>query len=369
MKNIKRLIFAFLLIPFLTGLGLNAQVTSTNVYISPGNECGASGITCIRTDNIMCFDISIESDFTDLLSSYTFFIAETNCNIELVMPENVSCIMNDNSLDPLPCVGAIGEVFRSTGNTGTQNIDANTITKIHTFCVQLEAGQTMVDFSGFQLTTDFVNTPGDPTPVLTGVTGFNINDVCGPLPIELTEFEARLLNKNQAKLNWQTASEIDNDYFILQRRSSVGQDYENIAKIDGAGNSVEQLTYEFIDDLPALEEVFYYRLKQVDFDGEESLSAVRIVNRNIDKNERVLIYPNPNVGEFNIKFNVKQDADIKIDIMDPLGQVALKNIIRKDYRSGTYTEQVNITELPQGIYFLRLEENGEPKVMEAIYVN
>ena len=95
-----------------------------------------------------------------------------------------------------------------------------------------------------------------------------------PLPVELISFTASLEGSN-AILNWITASEINSDYFEIER-SLDGINFESISMIDGAGNSNHQLSYSDIDynvDLLGVS-VFYYRLKQTDFDGSYSYSQI-----------------------------------------------------------------------------------------------
>src|SRR5262249_3785882 len=86
-----------------------------------------------------------------------------------------------------------------------------------------------------------------------------------PLPVELIAFIAeRHGEKND--LDWTTASEINNDYFAVQR-SSDGKSFSDCGIVQGAGNSATQTIYTFSDDRPLQSPVSYYRLKQVDFDG------------------------------------------------------------------------------------------------------
>jgi hypothetical protein len=114
-----------------------------------------------------------------------------------------------------------------------------------------------------------------------------------PVPIELLNFNANQLGK-QVKLDWQTATEINNDYFTIERTAD-GINFETLDTIDGAGNSIYTLSYYTFDEVP-LKGVSYYHLKQVDFNGDFSFSQLRSVN--FDGSEIILdSYPNPSVGE------------------------------------------------------------------------
>jgi len=95
-----------------------------------------------------------------------------------------------------------------------------------------------------------------------------------PLPIDLIDFKADAREKH-VDLTWRTANEINNDYFTLER-SQDGLSFEELAEIDGAGNSNIELSYSYQDKNPYYG-VSYYRLKQTDFDGSVSYSSVERV--------------------------------------------------------------------------------------------
>ncbi|MBK7130998.1 MAG: hypothetical protein IPM74_18620 [Crocinitomicaceae bacterium] len=95
------------------------------------------------------------------------------------------------------------------------------------------------------------------------------------LPIELISFTAELI-EGVVDLKWQTASEEENDYFVVQR-SIDGFTWESIAVVDGAGNSSVLLSYEAEDRIPYLG-LSYYRLKQVDMNGAFSFSDTRVIS-------------------------------------------------------------------------------------------
>ncbi len=100
-------------------------------------------------------------------------------------------------------------------------------------------------------------------------------DNCGGLPIELSLFEAHMQDDQTVLCSWQTQSEINNDYFTLER-SVDAINFEQIFMIEGAGNSNQILNYDYIDQDP-YNQVSYYRLKQTDFDGSYSYSEIREV--------------------------------------------------------------------------------------------
>jgi hypothetical protein len=117
----------------------------------------------------------------------------------------------------------------------------------------------------------------------------------GFLPIELIDFNA-IINGGIAEISWTTASEANNDYFIIER-SADGFDWVEVIKVSGAGNSNIIINYFEIDNNP-LKGLSYYRLTQVDFDGEQETFNIIPVDNNIKGEGIMNIYPNPvNKGE------------------------------------------------------------------------
>jgi len=163
----------------------------------------------------------------------------------------------------------------------------------------------------FQLTTDGVftgnmtlqfrrltaaNTPYIPIEIVRVDNTFFTNqpgmfeDVCPQpvfLPVNLIDYTAQAGEK-QVNLNWQTASETNSDYFVIDRSSDM-QEWTQIGTMPAAGNSTTTRLY-FMRDIEPLAGVSYYRLRQYDINGEESLSEVRAVEY---KGNTLIPYPNP----------------------------------------------------------------------------
>lgn len=117
------------------------------------------------------------------------------------------------------------------------------------------------------------------------------------LPVVFLNFDVQLIDNRAALLQWKTATEINNDYFTVQR-SSDGLIFEDLATIQGAGNSTSILSYNYLDKEP-LNGISYYRIKQTDFDGQYDYSTIRSII--ILPTSNLNIYPNPLKGaELNI---------------------------------------------------------------------
>jgi hypothetical protein len=170
-----------------------------------------------------------------------------------------------------------------------------------------------------------------------------------PLPIELVDFNGKYLN-NQNVLSWVTASEKDNDYFILER-SEDAREFSPIGKIDGAGNSNSFLNYQFVDIKP-INQVAYYRLKQIDFDGQFSYSQVIALRNNQKLSAELKAYPNPSDGHFlitNIPFD--EGEDFVCQVYNLQGEL-LKKDLQISNASGNLLLQLN--DLKSGVYWVSI---------------
>ena len=155
-----------------------------------------------------------------------------------------------------------------------------------------------------------------------------------PLPVQLTSLQARQ-ERNGIMIEWKTLSEINNDFFVIER--SNGIDFQTLGTVNGAGTITHAMLYSFFDDSPD-EGLNYYRLKQVDFDGSfeysEIISAVFIETN-------LFIYPNPTDGVFYLNKNLV-NASIK------LLSVSGRAIDLPQER------QFDISSLPNGMYLLKI---------------
>ena len=109
------------------------------------------------------------------------------------------------------------------------------------------------------------------------------------LPVELLSFSAER-NNRYVDLSWITATEINNDYFTVER-SLDGINFTVIGSMPGSGNSSIILNYKLIDSSPIENEISYYRLKQTDFDGAYSYSDIVSV-KPLNESREVIGYYN-----------------------------------------------------------------------------
>jgi len=164
-----------------------------------------------------------------------------------------------------------------------------------------------------------------------------------PLPIELMDFTANLKNDRTVSLSWQTASEKNNDYFTIER-SMDGKNWVAIQEIDGAGNSTNLLNYHTTDILSG-KGIFYYRLKQTDFDGAYTYSDIRavVVDQSVSE---MSVFPNPTNGSFTLLHSGEKVAPALYTAMGT--QASAINVIPTE---GGFI--YDISTLANGVYFLK----------------
>jgi type IX secretion system substrate protein len=164
-----------------------------------------------------------------------------------------------------------------------------------------------------------------------------------PLPIELISFTATAIDNKEVLCKWITATEINNDYFTVER-SRDGNEFEEAGKIDGAGNSTSVLNYSLTDYNP-YKGISYYRLKQTDFNGDYSYPQVVTVKIFEDASD-ILIYPNPSNGIFNIIKN-NMDTPVEFFMFDMEGRLVWKSKLTNA------SMQIDIRNFGKGIYNLQ----------------
>lgn len=170
------------------------------------------------------------------------------------------------------------------------------------------------------------------------------------LPIELTSFTAECDGRSSLVV-WTTATERNNDHFVLER-SDDAINFAEIARVAGAGNSIEPQDYTYTDyDIRNGDN--YYRLCQVDYDGTRTASEIIVatcVDETVDAPD-VLAYPNPFSGELNVVLENFGNSKASIEVYDMLG-VVVKAV---DIDSSTQTNVIlNLSNLPNAAYNIRV---------------
>ncbi|MEL7122049.1 MAG: T9SS type A sorting domain-containing protein [Bacteroidota bacterium] len=184
----------------------------------------------------------------------------------------------------------------------------------------------------------------------------------GALPIELTFFTANPQD-NQVLLNWQTATEINNDRFEVER-SRDGGEFSPIAVIDGAGTSYETKNYAFTDVNP-IGGISYYRLKQVDFDGTIAYSDIVSVLMNGEDRFIGEFFPNPSItGSVNLDYVAVTDEPITIEVYDVNGRLVYSE--KKEMALGANRMSFNFERLSKGVFTTRIQQGQNQEIRRLI---
>lgn len=172
------------------------------------------------------------------------------------------------------------------------------------------------------------------------------------LPVELLSFEAERTEGNSTLISWQTTNEVNHDFFTIER-STDKRNFEIVGKIYEASHVIDEIkNYIFVDEnLPQSEDV-YYRLKQVDYDGDFAYSEVRHVGLN---SKDLSVFPNPLAAgnDISVKFNSENAGDRNISLFNVEGKLVFRK--KNSTERGQNVLHISDVLLEKGIYFLSLE--------------
>lgn len=181
-------------------------------------------------------------------------------------------------------------------------------------------------------------------------------------PVEYLSFTGKAFNEN-IQLEWQTAQELNNDYFIVEKE--FGNSFQAIGEVEGSGTVSGISSYNFIDRAAKLGSNVY-RLKQIDFDGEFEYSrsiTIELGARDLGLSTR--LYPNPAQEEIQLELIDLKDNKMKISIRDLQG----KELHRSNHNIENEREvlQINTADLSSGSYMLELKSStGKREVMKFV---
>lgn len=180
------------------------------------------------------------------------------------------------------------------------------------------------------------------------------------LPVELTKFSA-IQNGNATQLDWQTATETNCDYFIVER-STDGEMFSEINRVNGHGTTSQYNDYVTYDYNPA-EGVNYYRLKQVDYNGSENYSNI----------VPVVFRLNPitleafATGDEQLQINASglRDGTAQLQITDLYGKIVQQ--MQVPVSEGHVKKQLPLTGLPGSVYFVRVSDGRQVFVAKFVW--
>ena len=196
--------------------------------------------------------------------------------------------------------------------------------------------------------------------VMTGVLGVNVTiclcgigtclNTIGTFPIELSKFYIKNITRQGIDLNWVTQTELNNDYFTIQR-SIDAISFNDLVNIKGAGTNYDISEYSWKDEDP-LKGTSYYRLKFTDKDGNYSFSE--ILSAYLDYHSSILVYPNPVSNDVYVSIENNISEPVVVQLYNELG------ILMKESEESSNNIKFNINDVSPGMYILRviMPENG-----------
>lgn len=199
---------------------------------------------------------------------------------------------------------------------------------------------------------------------------FTLGSEDNPLPVELLYFNAKWKDKEfkAVELEWETATEMNSDFFIIQRSDDNTRTWEDLKIVSAAGFSNKNIYYNKIDNNPKLvsdNAFIYYRLKQVDFDNAYCFSEIVALEVPVI-NIKAGLYPNP--ADNILYLNIISDAEFNsiLQVIDNNGKVVLNK--KHTVIKGEIIKEINIRKLKPAAYVLRIfcEQEKYQKQIEFI---
>ncbi|MCC6723189.1 MAG: T9SS type A sorting domain-containing protein [Saprospiraceae bacterium] len=230
----------------------------------------------------------------------------------------------------------------------------------------------LINYDGpdaFTLWFSTANTSPNPPDLATGGWAADEFNGCDPLtrldgtgtqsaslPVDLVNFDAKS-KTNAVELEWQTASEQNNQGFYIERNSSANNRWEELGFKAGHGTSNEQQRYSFVDEHP-MPGTNYYRLRQVDFDGRIDFSPIEVTEVKVSDTS-LKFFPNPTQqGHTTLYVPTASSSDAVLEILDCMGHKVLRQSLHLE---GSGTDQfvpIDMSSYPFGVYTARLEIGG-----------
>lgn len=194
--------------------------------------------------------------------------------------------------------------------------------------------------------------------------GTTVIQINAPLPIDLMSFDVFSDECNKVHLVWKTASEINNDFVEVQR-SEDGRVFKTIGKMKGT-NTTKITSYQFIDGEVNDGALYYYRLRQVDYDGTEKIfDPITVRTLSCQNNRAISVYPNPVMNKLNLVFTgFDESDDLTYTITNSIGET----IRTSENVSPSELKELDVHILVSGMYNLRIENAGQTFIQRFVKI-
>ncbi|MBU1707929.1 T9SS type A sorting domain-containing protein, partial [bacterium] len=190
--------------------------------------------------------------------------------------------------------------------------------------------------------------------------GDSSGTIGGPLPVEMTTFQA-FAGDEQVTLRWQTASEQDNDYFVLYKRRAGQGDFQRLAEIPGHGTTSEPHDYDYVDSWVQNSVTYEYQISDVDISGRETFYEYIISatpGRNAVPTDYALYqnHPNPFNPTTEIVYDVKEAGQVTLKVFNLLGQ-EIATLVDAVQSAQRYHVSFDGSTLASGVYLYTIQVN------------
>lgn len=291
-----------------------------------------------NTPNLICINLSVP------VEEVGFWIGDVESSTtnpgKIHTYGSAGCLLSSQNIP----TGTLNE-SNCTGSTGTAGFDG---------CGNDETA--FVAISGSQISQicievgDFPDddtAPGGTEHISFG--GFSLGGECVmSLPVEFSNFTAQL-NNNTSDLTWTTAIEQNNEMFVIEH-STDGKTFVEVGIVRGAGNSQVTSNYFFKHEKPVAG-LNYYRIKQLDFDGQFSYSAIEVLR--MVSGKEILIRPSLATNRIELVVDKPFQSDIEIEVYTLTGQKVHDSV----FQVGQTHTSIDISDLRSGQYLIRLNSN------------
>jgi hypothetical protein len=194
------------------------------------------------------------------------------------------------------------------------------------------------------------------------------------IPVELSGFTA-VANNGNVELDWSTATELNNSGFEILRQTQQVENWQKIGIVPGFGTTTERHSYSFTDDVVE-NGTYYYRLKQIDFDGSfeySNILEVQVIQPfefSLEQN-----YPNPFNPVTSINYVVSSEQFVSLIVYDLLGN-EVATLVNEEKPAGSYKVEFstiggsasggNAWNLPSGVYFYQLKAGSFVEIKKMV---
>ncbi|GAB3830250.1 T9SS type A sorting domain-containing protein [Hymenobacter jeollabukensis] len=194
---------------------------------------------------------------------------------------------------------------------------------------------------------------------------FTVSNLANPLPVELLDFTAERRGSD-ALLRWATASETNNVGFEVEV-SADGRAFQRLRMVNGHGTTTQRHDYQYLDPQIAryATDLVYYRLRQIDNDGKQTLSPVRTVRiEGVGFGVQALANPFGNEG-LNVQVSTKTAGPATLSLHDAIGRVLLAS--KQELSAGSTTLLLSgAAQLPVGVYFLTVRQGKQVATLKVV---